>query len=79
MQTCAGIVDRRLLERVAVPNRVHERHQEVQAGLLHIGEAAEALNDVRALLRHDDDGLGDSNERDNRQDDADDCQWFHLH
>ena len=57
-----GDVDRLLLERVPVADHVDERHQDVEAGVERAGELAQALDDVGALLRHDDRRLRDDDD-----------------
>ena len=52
-------VERDLAQVVPVGDAVDERDDEVEARLQHRVEAAEALDDPRALLRHDADRADD--------------------
>ena len=54
MQTCSGMSIACLLQRVPVADHVDERHQDVEAGAERARVLAEPLDDVGALLRHDD-------------------------
>jgi hypothetical protein len=72
-------IDRDFLQRVPVPDDIQKRHEEVQAGLFDVRKPAESLDDERALLRNDDDGLGNNDERDEREDDRDDNARTNLH
>ena len=61
-------VDGDFLERVAVADAVDERHQDVEAGVQRAAVAAEPLDDVGALLRHDNRRLGDDDEDEQGED-----------
>ena len=58
---------------------VDERHQDVEAGVQRAAVAAEPLDDVRALLRHDDRRLGDDDEDEQGEDHDDDQQADTVH
>ena len=61
-------VDGDLLERVAVADDIDERQQHVKARAQRAVKPAEALDDVRALLRHDDRRLRDDDEHEQGED-----------
>jgi len=57
-------VERNLAQIVPIGDLVDERNHEAQARLEHFVELAPALDDERALLRHDANPLVDENDRD---------------
>ncbi len=61
-----------LLQRVPVPDHVHERHEDVESGAEDARKAAEPFDDVRALLRHDDRRLGDDDDGEEDENDSND-------
>ena len=65
-------VDGLLLERVPVADDVDERHEEMEAGVERRVVASEALDDVGALLRHDDRRLEEDEQDEQRDEDEDD-------
>src|SRR5688572_7102012 len=70
-------VHRLLLEVVLVGDAVEEGLQDVEPGLDRAVVTAERLDDVSALLRHDDRGLGDDDDGE-QYDDADCVSGFHA-
>ena len=70
MQICAGISSAAFLQRVLVADDVDKRHQDVKARVEHTGEAAEPLDDERALLRDDDRRLAQRDDDDQREQSA---------
>ena len=66
-----GDIDGGFFERVPVADDVHERREDMKAGLQRAGVAAQALDDVGALLRHDHGRLGENDDREKDQNDND--------
>jgi hypothetical protein len=72
-----GDVDRALLERVLVADRVDEWDEDVEAGAERLVEPAQPLDHVGVLLRHDDRGPGDHDDREHGQHGQDDQTFGH--
>src|SRR5690606_17989554 len=62
-----GNVDRLFLQRVLVRDALDERNENVKAGLQRAAVLAEHLDDVGALLRHDDRGLRNHDDHEDRE------------